>query len=460
MMTFSKVINSRSGQTLLALLLAIGITALFLHSELFILIPIAIGLIPIFIYIIILRSYWICILFIAFSFFRLHEVFPMLYPLKIPQLLALSMFFLLSIDLIFKRISPYWTKEMAYFCVFFLLVTIGMVLSSNFDASFKSWSGTFIKIFLTFFALCWLVNSPRSYKAMIRTIILCGLLVSFVTLYNKFNNIGLVEGTRVTIGRDIGSLLGDPNDLALVLLFPFSFAMSIYSTSHQRFWRKFAGLITCSILVSAIIATQSRGGLLGVITVISFFMYSKAKSKVLVIFTSLFGIIILSFLAGLSERSSGGSHEEGIDESAMGRLYAWKAAIKMAFDNPLFGVGISGFYYNYYFYIDKWTGKNYVVHSTWFGVLAETGFLGLIIFAMCIYHAFRTTSHSITLLEKNTYDNQLALATLAYALKAGLIGFCISGTFLTQGFLWPFYILYSLSISLNYYVINNRCPIE
>ncbi|OYW60074.1 MAG: hypothetical protein B7Y84_07350 [Azorhizobium sp. 32-67-21] len=41
------------------------------------------------------------------------------------------------------------------------------------------------------------------------------------------------------------------------------------------------------------------------------------------------------------------------------------------------------------------------------------------------------------------------LHTAAYALAAGLAGFCVSGTFLTQGFTWPFYIIFALTIALS-----------
>ena len=41
-----------------------------------------------------------------------------------------------------------------------------------------------------------------------RALVVAGMLVAGVALYNKVNEIGLVEGTRVTIGRDISSVLG------------------------------------------------------------------------------------------------------------------------------------------------------------------------------------------------------------------------------------------------------------
>ena len=51
-----------------------------------------------------------------------------------------------------------------------------------------------------------------------------------------------------------------------------------------------------------------------------------------------------------------------------GGFYAWEAAVGMAIDRPLTGVGLDNFYYNYYFYSPHWDGLNHAVHSTWFGV--------------------------------------------------------------------------------------------
>ena len=62
--------------------------------------------------------------------------------------------------------------------------------------------------------------------------------------------IGLVEGTRVTIGREIGSVLGDPNDLALVLMFPASFAVSLIATQGVGKSSRLLGLLAFVTIMS------------------------------------------------------------------------------------------------------------------------------------------------------------------------------------------------------------------
>ena len=74
------------------------------------------------------------------------------------------------------------------------------------------------------YAIAWIPRLSKDFSLVTISITFSGMLVGIVAILNKINGIGLVEGTRVTIGRAIGSVLGDPNDLALVLMFPVAFA--------------------------------------------------------------------------------------------------------------------------------------------------------------------------------------------------------------------------------------------
>ena len=274
------------------------------------------------------------------------------------------------------------------------------------------------------------------------------MLVGLVAISNQINAIVLVEGTRVTIGRDIGSVLGDPNDLALVLMFPVAFACSLLFTKNVGGFNKCLGVISIVVLFFAILATQSRGCLLGMLSIFSVFFYRRIKSKTLFFTLLFFAAGILFVLAGISDRASGGDAEEGIDASAMGRLYAWEAAFGMALHNPFSGVGINNFYSNYYYYSPHWDGLNHAVHSTWFGVLAETGFLGLSVFVTSIVLLVKSAMASLRRIEQHIELVSPAIHGTAQAVFSGLVGTIVSATFLTQGFTWPIYILAALVIAI------------
>lgn len=205
-------------------------------------------------------------------------------------------------------------------------------------------------------------------------------------------------------------------------------------------------------VVSAVIATQSRGGLLGIVAVTGIFAYRRVKSKALLISIGVVALMALFAMAGVSDRASGGAHEEGIDESAMGRIHAWNAAIRMALHNPLTGVGLDNFVLNYWIYSDFWDGRNHAVHSTWFGVLAETGLLGLIVFVSMMVVILRCILQTLARLSPNGIlpddRNRQEAYALGEAVLASLAGFGVSGTFLTMGFTWPIYILLALATAL------------
>ena len=410
------------------------------------LIPVILAALPIAGLMALSNAFLVVLGFIIFSFFRIHEVFPFLMPFKLPMLLALGSFAALGWNIFSGKTQLFWTREMSVFIAFFMIVVLGALFATNRAVAFESLTGTYMKIAVIVLAIIWMTRSIREFRLASLLICMSGILVACFALYNSVNGIGLVEGTRVTIGRDIGSMLGDPNDLALVLLFPAAFGLSYVMSSNIKWYDRALGLLTIALMFTAILATQSRGGLLGILAVIGVFVWYKIPSKTLFFTVGILGVLVLYSVAGISERASGGAHEIGIDESAMGRIYAWKAAFWMAVHNPLTGIGISNFVYNYWEYSDFWDGQNHAVHSTWFGVLAETGFLGLGLFITLIVMSIR---NMMRLIEKlKDFPEHPYLCAMAMALLAGLAGFCASGTFLTMGFIWPFYIMFGLSLAL------------
>ncbi len=392
----------------------------------------------------------LCLLFVIFSFFRIHEAFPVLMPFRIPNLLAVMTFISLAINIfVLKTIKPSWLPILSVFLYFFFHVTIGIAFSGGKEEALAYWTGTYWKIFVIVIAVSWLARTPKHFAAAVVSIVIAGCCIAAVTISNKLNGIGLVEGTRVTIGRDIESVLGDPNDLSLVLLFPMAFSCALVFTSGIPRVQKLLGAASIPFIFMAILYTQSRGGLLGTLSVWVVFANRVIKNKLLLAVIGGLGAIALYAVAGISERQSGGAAEEGLDESAMGRVYAWDAAWRMALDHPIFGVGIKNFLSNYFFYSDFWDGHPHEVHSTWFGVMAEAGLAGFCVFITMVAILFKITiSASQTLQRVNAPAPARAMAS---ALVAGLVGFCVSGTFLTQGFTWPIYIQLAFGVAIVQY---------
>lgn len=144
-----------------------------------------------------------------------------IYNFKIPLLLSLGALGALSFHLLISRqLSVFWHPSLKWLFIFWALVIIGIVFASARDIAITVFKNTYWKIIVMTLAITWLITTPKQLAQMSKAIIVAGLLVGLVALYNATNGIDIVEGTRVSIGRSFGSVLGDPNDLALVLMFP------------------------------------------------------------------------------------------------------------------------------------------------------------------------------------------------------------------------------------------------
>ncbi len=388
----------------------------------------------------------VCLLFIALTFFRLHEAYPALVTLRLPLAFAgLTITALIWHMAIAETIQPFWPTELKLFALFFVVVTAGIATAVNRPLAFETWTESFWKIGLMTLAIAWLPRSARDFRLAMRVLVISGMLVAVVAISNHFAGVGLVELTRVTIGRDIGSMLGDPNDLALVLLFPLSFAIAL-ALERGRPLDRALGACGVVLLLLAIVYTQSRGGLLGVVAVFGVFGLRVMRSKILLAGLGILAALALFQAMGIVDRISGGGGTVEIDESAAERIEAWSAAINMSLARPLTGVGLNNFAPSLFDYAENFPGRDMTAHSTWFGILGETGVPGLAVFVAMIVACFRSIRRSEQRLRT---EGPTTAMPVAPALLAGLVGFCAAGSFLTQGFTWPIYIMVGLTAALS-----------
>jgi len=68
--------------------------------------------------------------------------------------------------------------------------------------------------------------------------------------------------------------------------------------------------------------------------------------------------------------------------------------------------------------------------------------------------ALRMLNNSVN----NSITYSPGIRVILSAAPAGIVGFVVSGTFLTQGFIWPIYLQIALVIALKHYLqtLNNK----
>ena len=144
------------------------------------------------------------------------------------------------------------------------------------------------------------------------------------------------------------------------------------------------------------------------------------------------------------------------EESGSTRFIFWMSAWEMAKDHP-FGAGFRGFDYYAPYYIPEGvaggSGKNRSVHSTWFEVLSEIGYLGLLLFLLMLYTSFKSTRKCISMLKmKSDYDSYYKIIALEAALLSFLVAMTFMNRFRAEILYWL--ILYT-TCAYNIYVIKS-----
>ena len=438
--------------SVLLVLLAYGAMQLIGDSDLLLevaVVPLGFGLV-------IQNPYRLFLAFILLAFYRLPEAFPFLMPLKLSLIVGiLSLASLVWHTMIAKtiRLAPL-APEMRHVVVLFALVTLGIVFAHDRPAAFDYWQITYWKIVAICVAIAMIANTKSDLESTLWVFLTGGSLIALVVLYNQINGIGLVEGTRVTIGGEFHSPLADPNDLALILLSPLSLAIALIFNAGSRLHLVLGGAVAVLITV-AIVATQSRGAILGIMAILAVIGQYHVKSRAIRIGAVVACAVALFLVMGIGSRVSGGIAEvsnSGIDESSRLRLIAWRAAINMAVRNPLNGVGLANFGEVFYFYTPEWVHRRMVAHSAWFEVLGEAGLPGLYLFVSMVVLSLRSAIKSVQLSRDCAADP--LLRALSMGMLTSLVAFCVAASFLANAFSMQIYLLVGIIAATTRFLTN------
>jgi probable O-glycosylation ligase (exosortase A-associated) len=279
------------------------------------------------------------------------------------------------------------------------------------------------KIWLMILVSVMLINNPRKLRFLLMVI---GLSLGLIGI--KGGLWALATGGAHRVYGPANTFIGDNNDVALA--FCMGLPLLFYLAKDEKnFWLKqlMRGAFVMTII--ATIFTYSRGGFL-TLAAVGFLLMIKARYKALAVV-----MLGLALLAGTvivpakwSDRmQSIQTYQE--DQSAMGRIIAWKMAINLALDRPLIGGGFNTFIPQVYarYSNDPTSGRD--VHSSYFEMLGEQGFVGLGLFLLLIAVALSNTFWLKRLLRRNPhiqwaryYPDMLQVSIFAYMVGGAFLG--------------------------------------
>jgi len=245
---------------------------------------------------------------------------------------------------------------------------------------------------------------------------------------------GILTGGQFRLYGPPYSFIGDNN--AMGMAFNMIIPITLFMARTENNWKvAFFYYIVFFSSIFGVVLTYSRGGVLGLGVVLLLIGFRMKKNVMLLGAVSILALLVSFFMPGnWGERIEGiGNYRK--DASAMGRLETWEYAWRFAVENPLMGGGFAAFKKNP-------TGVN--SHSIYFGMLAEHGFVGLVLFAALIIASYRSCSKM-----RKRRKESLGLewnARLAEMLQISIISYVVTGAFLNLQYFDLFYCIVAIVI--------------
>jgi probable O-glycosylation ligase (exosortase A-associated) len=307
-------------------------------------------------------------------------------------------------------------------------------------------------LFSEYFNYCW-PYWIEFFKAVVITYLMVVLITDMARLRLLFHvmvlALGLLQakqGWYYLVSPSAGSnpnpipFLGDNNGVAIGMLMLVPLVAYLAQTAESKWAQRFYWFLLIGCLFRAL-STYSRGGFLACAALGGMYLLrSRQKARVLLGMFMIILVVLPALPLGFWERmQTMQTYEE--DASATGRLHFWVVAVRMANAHPLLGIGHNAYNaaYNAFDFSKGEYGFGRSVHSSWFGVLAELGYVGMLLYAAIWYHAFRSCQQVRQQAAWGTIPAELGKC--AIALEAGLAAFVVGGTFLPGQYsemLWHF----------------------
>jgi probable O-glycosylation ligase (exosortase A-associated) len=278
----------------------------------------------------------------------------------------------------------------------------------------------YIKIFLMFGLAALVIRQPRQIWWLY--VIATG---SLIYIGYELNFVYFMEG-RVDIYRQgYGGL--DNNGAGLMVAMGIPLAIFAWEASTTKWrWLFLAG---APLLLHAMLMSYSRGAMVSLIVAAPLFIIrSRRKRQFSLVFIAILSMV--PALAGKEIRARFYSTERyETDASANARMDSWRAAIQIANDYPLTGVGLRNSSLLTFDYGADTQGR--VIHSQYLATLADEGYIGLALYLLVIGSTWIAITRTRRVLKRQPDDPMARTAhSMLNGIECALCVFWVGSSFL------------------------------
>jgi probable O-glycosylation ligase (exosortase A-associated) len=264
----------------------------------------------------------------------------------------------------------------------------------------------------------------------------------------------ILNGGSYHVRGPSGSFIGGDNEigLALIMTIPLLRYLQLNMTNVLLRFAMWPAMLLTAI---AVVGSQSRGALLGIVAM-GAFLWLKSRNKfVTLLMGALAAALILAIMPPqwFERMESIKTYEQ--DASVMGRFNAWHMAFNLAKSKPL-GGGFETFQRSMFAIYAPEPDRVHDAHSIYFEVLGEHGFVGLALFLLLGLMTWRTASSIIG--QARGHPEKRWAADLAAMVQVSLVGYAAGGAFLGLAYFDFYYTLIAVVVLTKTVLIAQQAP--
>src|SRR6266849_1585537 len=216
----------------------------------------------------------------------------------------------------------------------------------------------------------------REFRPVVALIILAGLLAGAYSCYQYSQGLGHhvfgpLRGSLVIAGSVV-----NPDLFATRLMLPLALTVSTFFIATS--WlKKTLMLGVGGVMLLAILLTQSRAALLGLIIMTAVFLFRLGVNPRILAVCGAFAMVVMFLPSQLFTRVS-----EAAGTGGAGRVSIWQVGLELVKHYGIFGAGLSKFpaaYANYAGYATVFKGFDNGAHNLYLQITVECGVVGLLL---------------------------------------------------------------------------------
>lgn len=381
--------------------------------------------------------FWLVNAYFFLEYVRPQTLYPALDIIPYTKIVILLAFIMVFLGRHGKTTS---NPENALLLAFSTVVLLSSIFALSPETSYAMLS-QYIAWVLVYFIIINIVNDLKRFLIVVFMFLLYNLKMSQFA-FRGWASIGFGFGRDGTGGGPGWFQNSGEFGIEMCIFFPLAVYFIYAFKDIWPRWKIGFFLLMPFTALTGMISSSSRGAIVGGIAVFCAIIF-KSRRKVLA--TLMITIICIVAYAAIPNEQHVRFEGAGSDKTSVNRTERWEKGLQMANAYPLLGVG-----YANWMVADKlvFSGSGALSHNIFVECVSELGYGGLLIFILMIWYQFKNNWLTRKALKEINLRHRFGYA-MSHGLDCALVGYLVSGFFVTVMYYPYFWINMALTVALN-----------